>query len=403
MIAFMVPGHGSQRAGMGRKVLGRFPELTSIADEILGYSVRKLCLDGPESKLRRTEFSQPAIFVVNALSYQAMLEQSISKPQFLIGHSLGEYNALCAAGAFDFPTGLRLVQKRSQLMAQAQGGGMAAVIGLTATQVQDVLSSSDWDDVDIANCNTKEQIVISGPDARITRGGEHFERAGAAAYIPLRVSGAFHSRYMQFATDDFQRFLESVEIVSPSIPVISNVEAKPFRDGTVKSLLVRQHTQPVRWEEFIHFLLAAGVSRFDSVGEDTVLDGRVRTIRSETNGHVVPQKKETVRNTVSIKPGRRQITATSLGSSEFRTDYGIKYAYVAGAMHKGIASQELVVKMGKSGLLAFLGTQGMQLADIESAIRHIQSHLTEGQSYGMNLVRDPAQPEIEEQMVDLFL
>ena len=153
-VVYLFPGQGSQAVGMGQEVLDSYDEYIHKTDDILGYSIKSLCLEDPDSRLNLTQYTQPALFVVNSLLFLQKTEETQKKPDFVAGHSLGEYTALFAAGAFDFETGVRLVQKRGELMAEATGGGMAAVIGLGADAVRNVLSSSGFDTIDVANFNS---------------------------------------------------------------------------------------------------------------------------------------------------------------------------------------------------------------------------------------------------------
>src|SRR5436305_5494221 len=167
MTVFLFPGQGSQRIGMGNTLFDEFKAITARADEILGYSIKELCLQDPHQQLGQTQFTQPALYVVNALSYLKKMKEAGQAPAYVSGHSLGEYNALFAAGAFDFETGLQLVKKRGELMSQATGGGMAAVIGFTLEQVDQILKEYGLTSIDIANYNTPTQIVLAGLKADI--------------------------------------------------------------------------------------------------------------------------------------------------------------------------------------------------------------------------------------------
>ena len=199
-IAIMFPGQGSQEPGMGEGLFDLYPELVAQADEILGYSIKTLCLEDPAEQLSQTQYTQPALYTVNALSFLKQKQDAPDqRPMFYLGHSLGEYNALFAADVFDFATGLRLVRERGALMAEARGGGMAAIIGLGAEQVASVLEKEGLSTIDIANMNTPEQTVISGLAEDINHVQDVFQAAGARLCIPLKVSGAFHSIYMKVA------------------------------------------------------------------------------------------------------------------------------------------------------------------------------------------------------------
>ena len=270
-LCYMLPGQGSQSKGMGESLFEEFPDLVSVADRVLGYSIRELCLQDPGDRLVQTQYTQPALYTVNVLTYLQTVRNSGIKPEFVLGHSLGEYSALFAAEVFDFETGLRLVQKRGALMAEATGGGMAAVIGLDVDQVRQVLRERALDMIDLANINAPTQMVISGPRHDVLRAQADFEAAGAKRYVPLAVSGAFHSRYMRDAQAEFRAFLDGFELRPPALTVISNVEAMPYEASRTRSLLAEQLTAPVRWVESIHYLKRRGVETFREIGPGTVL------------------------------------------------------------------------------------------------------------------------------------
>ncbi len=278
-LIFLFPGQGSQQKGMGAGLFEEFPEITQAADDTLGYSIRALCLEDPRSQLTQTNYTQPALYVVNALSFLRLRKELGRDPDFAAGHSLGEYNALFAAGVFDFVTGLKLVQKRGALMAQATGGGMAAVIGLTRDQIRDVLLLFGATDVSIANLNAPQQTVISGSADTIRELKSSFEEAGARMFLPLPVSGAFHSRFMEPARREFEGFLATFSFSPPAIPVISNAEAQPYPRDSAASLLARQITSPVRWVESMQYLLKQPDPVFREVGPGTTLQGLLRQIQ----------------------------------------------------------------------------------------------------------------------------
>jgi malonyl CoA-acyl carrier protein transacylase len=287
MIAFVFPGQGSQKRGMGAGLFDeahQYAEVEKEVDAILGYSLRKLCLEDPDNRLKETQFTQPCLYVVNALHYYKAVNQG-ARPDYLAGHSLGEYNALLAAGAFDFLTGLRMAQRRGELMSQAKNGGMAAVIGLGARLVAKVIEENGLASVDVANFNSPSQTVVSGPIEDIKRAGPLFEKAGARLYMPLQVSAAFHSRYMTDAAKAFADFLAPMSFAAPKIPVIANATAQPYptddASESVKSLLARQITHSVRWNESIRFLIGRGVTQFSEMGPGNVLTRMAQEIQQE--------------------------------------------------------------------------------------------------------------------------
>ncbi|MFK4467830.1 ACP S-malonyltransferase [Bacillus sp. RC252] len=456
MLTYLFPGQGSQQKGMGGSLFDEFQEITDKASSILGYSIKELCLSNPNNLLHQTQYTQPALYTVNALSYLKAISDSGRKPDFVAGHSLGEFNALFASGLIDFDTGLKWVKKRGELMSQATGGGMAAVIGLTQEKIQNILIENGLTSIDIANLNSLTQNVISGLKTDIIKAQTVFESAGAFMYIPLNVSGAFHSRYMIEAKNKFEEYIQSFNMESFNIPVISNFTARPYSLSESKSNIVEQIVQPVRWMESIQYLMGMGVYDFTEIGPGSVLSKIIGKIKQEMpplqldverefrlwrekntmkpigeashfggreeqyinqievihktvdgvnkRNHSFQQSEQTSIEASGIDaPDRNRITAKSLGSSEFKEDYNLKYAYLAGGMYRGIASKELVIKMAKAGMMGFFGTGGLSLQEVEDVISYIHSHLADGQPYGMNMVHHLKNEELENQMVDLFL
>jgi malonyl CoA-acyl carrier protein transacylase len=284
MLAFVFPGQGSQKRGMGGSLFDEVREYREVerrVDELLGYSLRKLCSEGDDEQLRDTRYTQPALYVVNALHYYSALARG-ERPNYLAGHSLGEYNALLAAGCFDFLTGLRLVQERGRILGQAKNGGMAAVIGLEGPRLEAALRAAGLSSIDIANYNSPAQTVISGPKADIERAAMPLERAGARMCVPLPVGAAFHSRYMADAKVAFRQFLKSYEFAKPALPVISNVNAEPYPTHqpteTIRNLLLEQITSSVQWAKSITYLRAAGVRSFKEIGPGVVLTRLIEQI-----------------------------------------------------------------------------------------------------------------------------
>jgi trans-AT polyketide synthase, acyltransferase and oxidoreductase domains len=505
MLTYIFPGQGSQQKGMGGALFDEFKELTAKADQILGFSIKELCFEDPNLQLSQTQYTQPALFVVNALSYLKKIKERGRRPDYVAGHSLGEYNALFAAGAFDFETGLKLVKRRGEMMSRATGGGMAAIIGLNEEEVEEALAENGFASIDIANLNTPSQIVIAGPKEDIDFAKSIFEAIKSVKmYAPLKVSGAFHSRYMSESKKEYEKFIDTVQFSQLTIPVISNVQARPYKQAEIKKNLAEQVAHSVKWSESIRYLMGLGEMEFEEVGPGKVLTGMVQRIQREAEPLVIkgtgieakddqkipealtkdaptlemaqakkdrPEEKvpigddgkeerllsnppvslgkvitgavrnvhekakalmavNTVNNeetreksreeqtskAVSPEKDKKQenrkkgtpnvypkISATSLGNEEFRQEYNLKYAYVTGGMYQGISSAEMVIKIGKAGMMGFLGTGGLELTEIERAIKHIQKELNHGQAYGVNLLYNPVDPDKEEQTVDLFL
>jgi malonyl CoA-acyl carrier protein transacylase len=278
-VVCMFPGQGSQSKGMGGDLFDRFADWTDVADRTLGYSIRELCLDDPRGELGQTRFTQPALFVVNAMTYRVREEAGRGAPAFLAGHSLGEYNALVAAGVFDFATGLGLVARRGALMGAVSGGGMAAVIGLEPDRIEEVLAASEAGRrLDVANFNSFDQTVIAGAKEDLAAVKAAFQEAGAR-FIPLKVSAPFHSRYMQDPMREFGAHLQGIALAEPRVPVVSNVTGRPYESARLRETLARQIGESVRWLDSVLYMLDQGATDFEEVGPGTVLTGLVGKIR----------------------------------------------------------------------------------------------------------------------------
>lgn len=256
MVSYVFPGQGAQKLGMGEMLFKKFPRLVSIANEILGYSIEELCLTGG-ARINQTEFTQPVLFVVNTLAYLEHHYETGNKPEYLAGHSLGEYNALHIANVFDFSTGVMLVKERGRLMSKAANGGMAAIVGLPLDDVKGILSKASAADVQIANINSPTQIVISGGQETLSSLKAHFDNAGAKLYSVLNVSGAFHSDHMKSAAKEYEAYIKKFSFSAPSVPVIANVTALPYSENQVdiKDKLVSQIFSPVLWSQTISYIL----------------------------------------------------------------------------------------------------------------------------------------------------
>ncbi len=280
--AYVFPGQGSQRLGMGGELFDRYPDIESEADRILGYSIRDLCLKDPQKALSQTQYTQPALYTVNTLMYRAMVAKTGHGGDILAGHSLGEYNALHAAEVFDFATGLRLVKKRGEIMAKITDGGMAAIMGITSDEVSQLLAENDCSALDIANQNSPLQTVISGRVQDIGAAEKIFNGIKGCSYFPLRVSGAFHSRYMETARKEFDDFLTQFNFAPPRRAVISNVDARPYVLGHVPDRLSRQINHPVKWAESIQVMLGAGIVEFREAGPGDILTKLISAIRQQS-------------------------------------------------------------------------------------------------------------------------
>jgi trans-AT polyketide synthase/acyltransferase/oxidoreductase domain-containing protein len=278
-IAVLFPGQGAQSKGMGKNLFTEFPLLTRRSDEILGYSIERLCLENPENQLNQTQYTQVALYVVNALDYMARRQQNdpAIMAEFLMGHSLGEYNALLAGGAFDFETGLRLVMKRGELMGAA-GGAMAAVLGESPDRLREALDQHGLDVIELANYNTPKQTVISGPSEAIAR-AVHLLSAENIMAIQLNVSAAFHSRSMRAAQQSFAEFVKTFSFNAPNPLVIANATACPYEQGRIAETLIDQIASPVRWTDSIRYVLRQGQFEFTEIGS-SILTKMVKEIVS---------------------------------------------------------------------------------------------------------------------------
>lgn len=288
-IGFLFPGQGAQHVGMGKQLVEQYPKADALfdqANEILGYDLRKLCFEGPASDLDSTVISQPAIFVTSLAALEKLRadapEVSLSC-EMSAGLSLGEYTALVFAGAISFEDGLKVVQQRGQAMqdaADATPSGMASVLMLDLPDVEKIRDEARSAGViEIANYLCPGNLVLSGVNAAIERAVELADAAGARV-VPLAVAGAFHTEIMKPADARLEQALAGVSLQSPVIPVVSNVDAQTHTDpGELKSLLVRQVVSPVRWEDSIRTMLAAGIDEFYEIGPGRVLTGLLKRIQ----------------------------------------------------------------------------------------------------------------------------
>jgi [acyl-carrier-protein] S-malonyltransferase len=291
--AFVFPGQGSQKVGMGRALHDAYPEARAVfseADEALGYGLSKLCFEGPEAELTLTANAQPAILATSVAALRVLEARTPVRPVAVAGHSLGEYSALVAAGALTLADAVRLVHMRGKFMQDAVPAGvgaMAAIIGLSADDVAAVCrESSGAESVSAANLNGGGQVVIAGHKEAVERACAAAKAKGAKLVKMLAVSAPFHCALMQPAADRLASELARVDVKAPAVPVVSNVEAQPNQDASrVKNLLERQVTAPVRWEESVQCLAGLGVNTVVEVGAGNVLGGLVRRIAPDIAVH----------------------------------------------------------------------------------------------------------------------
>jgi [acyl-carrier-protein] S-malonyltransferase len=298
-VAFVFPGQGSQYLGMGKELCAQFPaakQVFSEADEVLGFSISQLCFDGPESDLKLTENTQPAILTVSIAALRVLESEVALTPDFVAGHSLGEYSALVCVGALTFRDALRIVRERGRLMQRAVPAGegsMAVILGLDAATVRSLCQEvSNGEVLAPANYNGGGQIVIGGSRAAVARAMARARERGAKRVLDLPVSAPFHCQLMRPAAEELGRLLQDIPIRPFSIGVVTNVEANVnVEAGRVKSLLEEQAVAPVRWEESVRKLEELGCLRIVEVGPGKVLAGLIKRISTgvKTENFEVPQ------------------------------------------------------------------------------------------------------------------
>ena len=284
-VAFVFPGQASQYSGMGKELAEKYPVARAVfdeADKALGFSVSKLCFEGTEDELKLTANTQPAILTVSVAAGRVLAEKGIA-PDFVAGHSLGEYSALVAAGSVKFADAVKLVHKRGAYMQEAVPAGqgaMAAIMGLSPAVVQDACKrAAEGEICSPANLNSPEQTVISGHAGAVKRAVEIASQLGAKRSMVLPVSAPFHSALMMPAQEKLEKDLNAAKFEDLQVPLVTNVDADSIRQGEeARSALIRQVTMPVRWEESMRMLLDEGVNTFVEVGPGRVLTGLMRQI-----------------------------------------------------------------------------------------------------------------------------
>ena len=284
-IAFVFPGQGSQSVGMGQDLYNNSPKAKEIfdkADEVLGRSISKICFEGPEEELKKTINTQPAILLTSIAALEALNEKVSIKPDYVAGHSLGEYGALYAAGVVDFDATMKLIDKRASEMntaAEATKGAMTAVIGMAGEDILSVIENIDG--VSIANYNSPAQIVITGEEAAVATANEKLKEAGAKRVIPLPVSGGFHSMLMKTASENFAKTVATCDIKDASIPVITNVDAAiTEKADEFRVKMEEQIYSSVQWTQTVEKMVELGVDIIVEIGPGKVLSGLVKKINA---------------------------------------------------------------------------------------------------------------------------
>jgi [acyl-carrier-protein] S-malonyltransferase len=290
-IAFLFPGQGSQFAGMGKSLADAYPSARLVfeeADQALGFALSKLCFEGPDEDLKLTQNTQPAMLTVSIAALAVLGEQGFA-PDYVAGHSLGEYSALVAAGGLQFADAVRLVRKRGQYMQDAVApgvGAMAALLRLPDGKLDTILQeAAQGEVVAAANLNSPDQIVIAGHAAAVNRAVELAKAAGAKRAVLLTVSAPFHCPLMKPAQERLAADLNAIDVSDLSVPLINNWQAREVRSAAdARQGLYEQVPNPVRWMDSIRYLAAQGVARFIEVGAGSVLTGMLRNIDPTLKG-----------------------------------------------------------------------------------------------------------------------
>ncbi len=289
-VAYVFPGQGAQFVGMGKDLYNGFDSAKAVfkqADEVLAFSLSRLCFDGPEDELRQTINAQPAVVTISLAILSAVRDLSdngVPAPSFVAGHSLGEYTALAAAGVIDFATTISLARERGRLMHQAglrKPGGMVAIIGLDQTVLGEICAQTD---TRMANINCPGQTVISGAKDNLAKAVALAQARGANRTVPLMVSGAFHTSLMQPAADGLSRVIAGIPFAKPLIPLIANTTAQEAATAQqVKDELLRQLCHGVQWQRSVEYMIDRGATTFVEVGPGKVLSGLIKRINKGVN------------------------------------------------------------------------------------------------------------------------
>lgn len=315
-LAFIFPGQASQYPGMGKDLAEKFPAAKRVfdeADQALGFSISELCFEGSEEALKQTENTQPAILTVSVAVYR-VLEECKTVPDFVAGHSLGEYSALVAAGGLAFADAVRLVRNRGKYMQEAVPAGegaMAAILGISAAQVEEICRKvSDAGKVSAANLNSPEQTVISGQAAAVKRAVEEASAGGAKRAVILPVSAPFHCELMMPAQLRLEKDLKAASFNTLRIPLMNNVDAALVSSGEeARDGLIRQVCMPVRWEASIRELIEQGVTIFVEVGPGRVLSGLLRQIDRSVHCFNVEDEKSLTTTLEKVAAARKETEA----------------------------------------------------------------------------------------------
>ena len=294
-IAFVFPGQGSQSVGMGKDLYENFAAAKNVfdtADKVLGKSVTTICFEGPEEDLKLTVNTQPSIVTMSIAALEAFKSELDVEVSATAGHSLGEYCAMYASGVMDLETTLKAIQKRADLMGATKGGAMAAVLNAPEGSIEKAIEeASSVGYVDVANYNSPAQVVITGDEAAVAKAGELLSAAGAKRVVPLAVSGAFHSKFMEGAGKEFANFVSELDLKDASIPVFTNVDAEATILGAeFKNKMPKQIYSSVQWTQSVQKMVAEGVDTFVEIGPGKVLAGLIKKIDASVSVYNVYDK-----------------------------------------------------------------------------------------------------------------